>query len=120
GGRVLRQSVNTHGYVTYSLYHEGRWRRHSGHRLVAEAFIGAEPIGKPYVLHNDGDPTNNRVENLRWGTNQENQIDSVGHGTNYNANKSECKRGHPYDELNTYVDSNGRRSCKTCRVMLFK
>lgn len=31
-----------------------------------------------------------------------------------NAVKTECPKGHPYDEVNTYVDSQGRRSCKPC------
>lgn len=26
-----------------------------------------------------------------------------------------CPAGHPYDELNTYVDKTNRRHCKTCR-----
>lgn len=25
-----------------------------------------------------------------------------------------CKRGHPYDEINTYVSSRGHRCCLTC------
>ena len=28
---------------------------------------------------------------------------------------TECKRGHRYDEANTYVDPQGRRHCKGCR-----
>lgn len=31
--------------------------------------------------------------------------------------KTECKRGHPLDEANTYVFPNGRRACRTCRRM---
>lgn len=32
-----------------------------------------------------------------------------------NAAKTHCPRGHPYDDVNTYRDKMGRRSCKTCR-----
>lgn len=33
------------------------------------------------VAHNDGTRTNNRPENLRWATRQENHADKVIHGT---------------------------------------
>jgi hypothetical protein len=42
------------------------------HRLVCEAFHGAAPEGKPYVIHIDEDAHNNRPENLRWGSQEEN------------------------------------------------
>lgn len=32
-----------------------------------------------------------------------------------NASKTHCPRNHPYDEVNTYVDGRGRRSCRACR-----
>lgn len=31
------------------------------------------------------------------------------------ARRSCCMHGHPFDEINTYVYSSGRRSCRTCR-----
>lgn len=30
--------------------------------------------------HNDGNPVNNRLDNLRWDTHQENQRDALRHG----------------------------------------
>lgn len=42
------------------------------HRLVCEAFHGAPPDDKPYVIHIDEDAHNNRPENLRWGSQKEN------------------------------------------------
>jgi len=29
--------------------------------------------------------------------------------------KTQCQKGHPYDEANTYVTKNGKRMCRTCR-----
>lgn len=42
------------------------------HRLVCEAFHGPAPCSKSVVIHLDEDATNNRPENLRWGTQKEN------------------------------------------------
>lgn len=48
--------------------------------LVLEAFVGPMPDGMG-SLHSDGDSLNNRLDNLRWGTQLENVLDSVRHGT---------------------------------------
>jgi hypothetical protein len=29
--------------------------------------------------------------------------------------KTHCIHGHPYDEANTYVDTRGHRTCRTCK-----
>ena len=42
------------------------------HRLVCEAFHGAAPFERAVVIHIDENSTNNRPENLRWGTQKEN------------------------------------------------
>ena len=49
-----------------------RGKSYKMHRLICEAFHGPAPEGKPIVLHLDEDATNNRPENLRWGTMKEN------------------------------------------------
>lgn len=49
------------------------------HRLVLESFVGPCPEGME-ACHNDGDPSNNSLYNLRWGTRQENYDDSIRHG----------------------------------------
>jgi hypothetical protein len=56
-------------------------RRHTSiHLLVLEAFVGARPPGME-GCHNDGNPANNRLDNLRWGTLSSNRIDMLKHGT---------------------------------------
>lgn len=42
------------------------------HRLVCEAFYGPAPFEGAVVIHIDEDATNNKIENLRWGTQKEN------------------------------------------------
>lgn len=58
----------------------GKTYTKKAHHLVLEAFVGKRPRG--YVTrHMNGDPLDNRVENLCWGTPKENHADSVKHGT---------------------------------------
>lgn len=48
------------------------------HAIVAECYHGKRPDGLD-VLHGDGDCLNNRPENLRYGTELENQMDRKFH-----------------------------------------
>jgi len=50
------------------------------HRLVLEAFVGPCPEGME-CCHNDGDPFNNKLTNLRWDTHVGNMKDKECHGT---------------------------------------
>lgn len=36
------------------------------------------------------------------------------HPAAVNSRKTHCPKGHPYDEVNTYVDRTGARHCRTC------
>jgi len=84
------------------------------HRLVALAFIGPQPSPAHEVCHGDGDPTNNRVENLRWGTRLDNAADMRRHGTHNNTRRTHCVNGHPFDDENTRRDAKGHRDCRAC------
>jgi hypothetical protein len=65
-------------YPAVTLYPGQRQRL--VHLLILEAFVGPCPDGMQ-CLHNDGDPGNNRLSNLRWGTRVENAADRRRHGT---------------------------------------
>ena len=82
------------------------------HRLVLEAFVGPRPEGM-VARHLNGDPGDNRLENLAWGTQSENNYDKVRHGTHHNANKTHCPSGHEYrgDNIKWYK---GFRFCRAC------
>lgn len=84
------------------------------HRLVCEAFHGAQP-GRQ-VRHLDGDSLNNCADNLSWGTQSDNEFDKVRHGTHQNSRKTHCPAGHEYTPENTYQPPNRvNRVCRMCR-----
>lgn len=83
------------------------------HRLVLEAFVGPCPDGT-VGCHNDGDTTNNSVGNLRWDTPGANNRDKRTHGTDHQARKTHCPRGHEYTPENCYDPTMTQRRCKTC------
>lgn len=74
-GRVLSPST-AHRYLSVNLSRRPR----RVHLLVLEAFVGLRPQGM-VARHLNGDPTDNRIANLAWGTRKENSADMVGHGT---------------------------------------
>jgi len=49
------------------------------HRMVLLAFVGPAPEGMK-CRHLNGNPKDNRLENLCWGTSSENNRDIVRHG----------------------------------------
>lgn len=112
-GGILRGSIDNHGYRRVALVQGGKQVTRRTHVLVMLAFVGPPPAGME-ILHMDGDKANPRLDNLRYGTHQENGIDTVRHGSNAMANRTHCPRGHVYDQANTLV-SRGRRYCRACR-----
>lgn len=87
-GRVRRVSSQiplalswTNGYAHVSLSEAGCIKSARVHRLVAQAFLGPAPFEGAVIAHNDGDPLNNRADNLRWASLAENQADRVRHRT---------------------------------------
>ena len=63
--RKSTQRLSSRGYYLVG------WTNRLAHRLVAEEFV-PNPERKPCVNHIDGNPRNNRAENLEWVTQKEN------------------------------------------------
>ena len=70
--KILKPAKLKTGYVCVGLRKGGKSYTVRLHRLLAKAFI-PNPENKPYVDHINGVRDDNRLENLRWCTNKENQ-----------------------------------------------
>lgn len=68
------------GYRVIKLRSEGRKAHKAIHCLVLEAFVGPRPGPNYQGCHNDGNPSNSRLDNLRWDTVAANQADRKKHG----------------------------------------
>lgn len=73
-GQILKLSMSS-GYPAVNI--KGRRRR--VHVLVAETFHGPRPNGLE-CCHRDDDRTNNRADNLYWGTHAQNLKDASENG----------------------------------------
>lgn len=102
------------GYPAVNLFAPSGDRKFMVHRLVLEAFVGP-PRGGHECRHLNGNPLDARLANLKWGTHAENMRDQVAHGTHHEARKTECPKGHPYDEENVLLTAQSRRECLECR-----
>lgn len=78
--KTLKRSVKDNGYPYVQLSINSRRQNRYVHDLVLRAFVGNPRPGQE-ACHNDGCRANCCLDNLRWGTNSENQADRVKHGT---------------------------------------
>jgi hypothetical protein len=75
-GRLLRLATSDRGYRVVSLAGVPR----KVHRLVAVAFLGPAPAGRPEVNHLDGNKRNNRATNLEWSDRPGNMLHAYARG----------------------------------------
>lgn len=79
-GKLLKQVNHTNGRLGVGLSKNGKEKTHCTSRLVIEAFVGPRPMGME-CCHNDGNPQNNYISNLRYDTHKNNMKDMKKHGT---------------------------------------
>ena len=117
-GRVMRCATDTRGYRRVRLSRDGIQSTRLVHRLVAEAHVGPPPTSAGLVRHLNDNPSDNRVENLSYGTDADNKLDAIRNGLNVNSSKALCLRGHSLTGANKRlkVGASGRpgRQCNAC------
>jgi hypothetical protein len=71
-GKILSGARTRQGYLRFNMWHKGTSTSVAIHRLIAEVFLG-KPENENYVVnHKDGNPSNNRLDNLEWVTIKDN------------------------------------------------
>ena len=104
--------ISVNGKMTYT------------HRFAWELAHGPIPPGMEVLHHCDHppccqtEPTPGYPDgHLFLGTQTDNMADmniKGRHGDGGRSLRPDCPQGHPYDAVNTYVTSDGARSCRTC------
>jgi hypothetical protein len=80
--RKLKLGTHSSGHKLVTLQVDGVGVPRYVHQLVLEAFVGPCPSGKICRHFPDPNPANNNLNNLQWGTWEENNgIDKVLNGT---------------------------------------
>lgn len=78
-GKVLKPQRLKNGYTEVYLC-DGKSRKHrTVHSLVAQSFLGEKPTGHD-VMHINGDRSDNRAENLKYGSRSENLRSTYDYG----------------------------------------
>lgn len=99
---------NQQGYGSFGV---GRNSKQNAHRWLWEQMHG-KASSKLHLDHLCRNRICVRPDHMELVTHAENL--HRGHYANHNSVKTECKRGHPYDEANTYRTKMGR-DCRACR-----
>lgn len=82
-----RPSVTPTGYHVITTCENGRAKGRYVHKMVLETFVGECPSGLQ-VSHLNGNPADNRLENLAYETPMENHARKLEHKTDFNGSKN--------------------------------
>ena len=80
-GRILRSWLDRYGRPCVCLCFHGKQTTHRVALLFADAFLSTRGPTDTVLRHLNDDPTDNRTENLTWGTQKDNSQDAIHNGT---------------------------------------
>ena len=84
--KMLKGQITKLGYYSYQLRFNKKRKNKFAHHLVLETFISDKPNGLQ-CAHLDGNPLNNKLSNLKWCSQSENQKHRVLHKTDMRGEK---------------------------------
>lgn len=111
---LAKSCLEWQGYIDDLGYGNAYWNGRSTrvHRITFEAFV--ETIPDELVLdHICQNRACCEFSHLRAVTQQENVRSGIANAA-VNARKTECPKGHTYDEANTRFNKSGNRICRKC------
>ena len=97
--KILKQTLDTNGYLTIGLHKNNKAKKINIHRIVAETFV-ANINNYNIINHKDGNKQNNRVDNLEWCTQKHNIKEAIRLGLQIPYNK---KPVFQYDKNGNFI-----------------
>ena len=113
-GRIFKPGSHLQGYLVVGLSKNGKPHTFPVHKLVLEAFIGPRPPGME-CCHQDGDPKNNYLKNIKWGSYSENRSDMIRHGRSTRGEKQPTSK---LTELDVYCIRDWLRDGRWSQVII--
>lgn len=116
--RILAARPQSDGYAVVQLFINGTMRSRLVHNLVLEAFVGPRPgsILEWDGAHDDDDPTNNHLTNLKWATRKQNMADRKRHGRTRPERSSETRDGVKHYRCTKCMDWKAETEFRLLRV----
>lgn len=106
------KTTDKDGYGYFSVYIHGKSSSVRAHRAMYESAKGVIPSGYQ-IDHLCRNPSCVNPDHLEAVSPRVNVLRSTGVAAS-NSRKTECRNGHEFSELNTYLRPDGKRDCREC------